>query len=65
MTETELVMIRRRATKAEDTTQAERDRRALLQELDRVRALWDDCRAHCFDPSEVKPPFAPMGPTTG
>lgn len=63
MTEDELAAIRLRVAKSNpdyhfaDTRQTILDRRALLQELDRVRALWDDCRAHCFDPNEVKPPF--------
>lgn len=30
------------------------DRRALLQELDRVRDLWQQCRANCFDPTVVE-----------
>lgn len=30
------------------------DRRALLRELDRVRDLWQQCRANCFDPTVVE-----------
>lgn len=58
MSPEELVAIRRRVEKTEHpTTMAERDRAALMAELDRITDLWQDCRTHCFDPAEVKPPF--------
>lgn len=65
MTEEELVAIRLRDSKAAaeepllvlPPDQTTLDRRALIAELDRVRDLWTQCQAHCFDPTEVKPPF--------
>ena len=50
MSPEELVAIHRRDTRTEHpATMAERDRHALLSELDRVRDLWDQCRDNCFD----------------
>jgi hypothetical protein len=61
MSPEELVAIRRRVAKTEHPqTSAERDRAALMAEIDRLRDLWEECRRHCFDPSEVKEPFRPV-----
>jgi hypothetical protein len=62
MSPEELVAIHRRDSKIEyPTTAAERDRRALLQELDRVRDLWEQCRNNCFDKTVLTRTASPPG----
>jgi len=61
MHEADLASIRRRSVfdlwpcpTCSTCTVAAQDRQALIQELDRVRDLWEQCRYSCFDKTVLK-----------